>query len=149
MHGMGILRTTIAIEHPARRGLRAALADVIVDCESAFTCAPRPVLEWLGIVPERVLDFVTADGREIVREVGFANVYFDGIASPDLVVFAERGDLTLLGAHALRGLNLRVDAIGWRLVPAGAVPQQSAGQAPHPCSADVTNFLEDLGVGPA
>ena len=40
---MGIFRTTIAIEHPARRGVFAELADVMVDTGSEYTwrCVER------------------------------------------------------------------------------------------------------------
>ena len=119
---MGILRTSISIEHPARRGTMIELSDVIVDTGSEYTWLPRPVVESLGLRPERVVDFVTADGRQIERGVGFANVYVEGTSTPDIVVFAERGDLVLLGAHALEGLNLRVDVLGRRLVHGGPVP---------------------------
>ena len=122
LDAMGILRTSISIEHPARRGTMIELSDVIVDTGSEYTWIPRPVLESLGLAPERVVDFVTADGRQIERGVGFANVYVARTATSDIVVFAERGDLVLLGAHTLGGLNLRVDVIGRRLVYGGPVP---------------------------
>ena len=41
-------------------------------------------------------------------------------------VFAEAKDLTLLGAHGLEGLNLRVDLGRKELVPAGPVPAAAA-----------------------
>jgi hypothetical protein len=40
----------------------------------------------------------------------------------DEVVFAQPGDLVLLGARTLEGLNLIVDAVKKRLVAAGPVP---------------------------
>jgi predicted aspartyl protease len=122
LDAMGILRTSISIEHPARRGIVIELSDVIVDTGSEYTWVPRPVLESLGLGPERIVEFVTADGRQIERGVGFANVYVDRTSTPDIVVFAERGDLVLLGAHALDGLNLRMDVVARRLVHGGPVP---------------------------
>jgi hypothetical protein len=41
-------------------------------------------------------------------------------------VFARPGDLVLLGAHGLEGLNLRVDLGRKELVPAGPVPAAAA-----------------------
>jgi hypothetical protein len=38
------------------------------------------------------------------------------------VVFGEPGDLALLGARTLEGLNVRVDALRKKLVVAGPVP---------------------------
>jgi|SRR5687767_6578173 predicted aspartyl protease len=137
---MGILRTAIAIEHPARRGIIVELSDVIVDTGSEYTWVPQPVLESIGLAPERVVDFVTSDGRQIERGVGFANIYVAGTSTPDLIVFAARGDLVLLGARTLDGLNLRVDLVRRTLVHGGPVPAAAAplpGDAreplhPHP-----------------
>lgn len=122
LDAMGILRTAIAIEHPGRRGTLLELSDVIIDTGSEYAWVPGPVLESLGLTPERIVEFVTTDGRQIERGVGFANIYAEGTSTPDIVVFAERGDLVLLGAHTLGGLNLRVDVIGRRLVHGGPVP---------------------------
>jgi hypothetical protein len=44
-----------------------------------------------------------------------------GSEAPDLVVFAEAGDLSLLGAHSLEGLNLKIDPVRKDLVAAGPV----------------------------
>jgi predicted aspartyl protease len=118
---MGVLRTSISIEHPGRRGTLLELSDVIIDTGSEYTWVPRPVLEMLGLSPERVVEFVTTDGRQIERGVGFANIYAEGTSTADVVVFAERGDLILLGAHTLDGLNLRIDLATRRLVHGGPV----------------------------
>jgi predicted aspartyl protease len=151
---MGILRTAIAIEHPARRGTRIELSDVIVDTGSEYTWVPRPVLESIGLAPERVVDFVTTDGRQIERGIGFANIYAEGTSTADLVVFAERGDLVLLGAHTLDGLNLRIDVVGRRLVHGGPVPAAAAQltsdarEPPQPHVTRVPYLREHLGVAP-
>jgi predicted aspartyl protease len=152
---MGILRTTISIEHPARRGTMVELSDVMVDTGSEYTWVPRPVLESLGLAPERVVDFVTTDGRQIERGVGFANIYAEGTSTPDIIVFAERGDLVLLGAHTLEGLNLRIDLVTRRLVHGGPVPAAvvylttDAGQLLHPRATRVPYLREHLSVGSA
>lgn len=152
LDAMGILRTTIAIEHPARRGTVVELSDVIVDTGSEYTWVPQPVLESIGLVPERVVDFVTADGREIERGVGFANLYVAGTSTPDLVVFATRGDLVLLGARSLDGLNLRIDLGSRTLVPGGPVPAAAisltgnARQPLYPGTARLPDLGQHLGV---
>lgn len=56
------------------------------------------------------------------REVGFALIYAAGRSAAAAVVFARVGDMVLLGAHGLEGLNLRVDLGRKELVPAGPVP---------------------------
>ena len=151
LDAMALLRTTIAIEHPARRGTAVELSDVIVDTGSEYTWAPQPVLESIGLVPERIVEFVTTDGRQVERGVGFANIYAGGSSAPDLVVFAARGDLVLLGARTLDGLNVRVDLTTRTLVPGGPVPA-AAGltgdlrQPLHPHPARPPDLGEHLGV---
>jgi predicted aspartyl protease len=48
-------------------------------------------------------------------------VHAGGTETNDEVVFAEEGDVILLGARSLEGLNLRVDARSKRLVDAGPI----------------------------
>ena len=48
-------------------------------------------------------------------------VFTAGRAAPSIVVFADTGDTTLLGAVALESLNLKVDLVRKELVPAGPV----------------------------
>lgn len=64
---------------------------------------------------------MTADGRRVDRDIGYVLVRAAGSEAPDLVVFGEPGDMTLLGAHSLEGLNLKIDPIRKELVPAGPV----------------------------
>lgn len=68
----------------------------------------------------------TADGRILEREVGFAILYAGGRSAAAAVVFAREGDMVLLGAHGLEGLNLRVDRARKELIPAGPVPAAGA-----------------------
>jgi hypothetical protein len=48
------------------------------------------------------------------------------------VVFAEPGDLLLLGARTLEGLNLTVDSRLKKLVAAGPLPAAAAHALPIP-----------------
>lgn len=121
MSDMGTFRTSIAVENPARRGALRPVTDVLVDTGSELTWIPRHILEELGILPERRYKFVLADGRVLEREVGYAIVHVEGAATADDLVFAEPGDLVLLGARSLEGLNLRIDPRSRRLVGAGPI----------------------------
>ena len=123
---MGIFRTTIEVAHLALPDERRHIAGVMVDTGSEYNWIPRQLLEELSIAPQRIDRFQTADGRLLEREVGFAMLYAGGRAAPSVVVFAERGDLVLLGAHGLEGLNVRVDLLQKALVPAGPVPAAAA-----------------------
>jgi len=118
---MGLFRTTIEIQNLNRLGAARSLPDTLVDTGSEYTWIPRDVLEGLGIVVERKQGFVVADGRRIDRDIGYALIRAGGSEAPELVVFAESGDMSLLGAHTLEGLNLKVDPVRKALVPAGPV----------------------------
>ena len=109
MADVGTFRTTIAIENPLSRGQRRELPDTLVDTGAELTWAPTAVLESLGIARQKRLGFRTADGRAVFRDIGYAIVHAGGTETVDEVVFAEPGDMILLGARSLEGLNLRVD----------------------------------------
>jgi len=121
MSDMGTLHTTVSVEHPGRRGVLRVLNDVLVDTGSELTWLPRAILEELAIPRERSYRFRLADGRILERDVGFAIVHVQSIATADDVVFAEADDLVLLGARSLEGLNLRIDPREKRLVGAGPI----------------------------
>ena len=123
---MGIFRTTVEVAHLAVPAERRHLTGVMVDAGSEYNWIPRSLLEDLSIGPQRVDRFQTADGRILEREVGFAMLYAAGRSAPSIVVFAQPGDLVLLGAHGLEGLNVRVDLLQKALVPAGPVPAAAA-----------------------
>ena len=129
MDDMGVFRTTIEVQNWELRGPRRALPETMVDTGSEFTWIPRRVLEELDIRAQRKQAFEVADGRHIEREIGYALVRAGGTEAPDLVVFAETGDMTLLGAHSLEGLNLKIDPIRKELVPAGPIITAAAEPA--------------------
>jgi predicted aspartyl protease len=121
MAAMGLFRINIEIENLERRGAAVAIQNALVDTGSEYTWVPRSLLEAAGIVPRREQAFMLADGRRLEREVGYALVRTAGAEAPDLIVFAEPGDLILLGVHSLEGMNLKVDPVRKELVPAGPV----------------------------
>jgi len=121
MDDVGVFRTTIEVQNLDMLGSRKALPETLVDTGSEYTWIPRQVLEELSIRAQRQQAFELADGRRIERDIGYALVRAGGTEAPDLVVFAEAGDMTLLGAHSLEGLNLKIDPIRKELVPAGPV----------------------------
>ena len=83
---------------------------------------PSAVLEELGIHRHRIWHFRQADGTVLERWTGPAYVHVAGLRTTDDVVFGEPGDLVLLGARSLEGLNLRVEPTSKRLVDAGPAP---------------------------
>lgn len=81
------------------------------------------MLEKIGVAREKKdVPFVRANGRQITGNMGFAVIRWGEYFTIDEVVFAQKGDLSLLGARTLEGLNLFVDARQKKLVGAGPVP---------------------------
>ncbi|MCX6842078.1 MAG: aspartyl protease family protein [candidate division WOR-3 bacterium] len=96
---------------------------LLVDTGSEYTWLPEAALERIGVVKEKKdLSFVMANGSIVTRNVGFAIIRVEKYFTIDEVVFAEKGDLILLGARTLEGLNLVVDSSRKRLVAAGPIP---------------------------
>jgi len=123
---MGTFRVGCTIGHIVDRA-RSATLDVLVDTGSEYTWVPEEVLESLGIDREKKdLAFVMANGQQVTRSVGFAIIRVEPYFTVDEVVFAQPGDLLLLGARALEGLNLTVDSRQKKLVAAGPLPAASS-----------------------
>ena len=94
-----------------------------MDTGSEYTWIPAATLEKIEVAREKKdLQFVMANGQVITRNIGFAILRVGGSFTIDEVVFAEPGDLALLGARTLEGLNLTVDSARKRLVDSGPLP---------------------------
>ena len=119
---MGIFRTTVGVASLSDPHRRVDVAHMMVDTRSEYTWIAEERLAQLGVSPVRIDRFETADGRILERHVGFAMLHAAGRSAPSVVVFAQPGDMVLLGAHGLEGLNLRIDLGRKELVPAGPVP---------------------------
>jgi predicted aspartyl protease len=120
---MGTFYTKCKIENVSDRSKSVILSKLLVDTGSEFTWAPAKSLEKIGIDREKkdVL-FVMANGQQVTRNVGFAIIRLDKHFTIDEVVFAEKGDLLLLGARSLEEFNLTVDSRRKKLVAAGPLP---------------------------
>ena len=96
---------------------------MLVDTSSEYTWVPAQTLEKIGVNREKKdLEFIMANGQRITRSVGFAIIKLDKYFTVDEVVFAEKGDLLLLGARTLEGLSLSVDPRQKKLVASGPLP---------------------------
>ena len=124
---MGTIHTKSTIANPADRARSAIVPKLLVDTGSELSWVAASTLERLGIAREKKdVAFVLANGQHITRSVGFAIVRVDEHFTIDEIVFAEAGDLQLLGARTLEGLNLTIDPARRRLVAAGPVPAATA-----------------------
>ena len=128
---MGTFYTKCKVENPIDRTHSAVIPKILVDTGSEYTWVAERTLERIGIRREKKdVGFVLANGQQVTRSVGFAIIRLDKFFTIDEVVFAEPGDLLLLGARTLEGLNLTIDPGRKRLVAAGPVPAASP-TSPH------------------
>jgi predicted aspartyl protease len=119
---MGTFSVRCKVENVVDRSKSAVLTRMLVDSGSEYTWVPGTTLDRLGISREKKdVAFLMANGQTVTRSVGFAIIRFDKYFTVDEIVFAEKGDLLLLGARTLEGLNLTVDAREKKLVAAGPV----------------------------
>jgi len=123
---MGTFRVDIEVENPARPGERRTLTGVLVDTAAELSWVPTDVLESLGVEPNNRWRFRQADGTILERWTGTVVTRVAGRRVGDEVVFARPGDMTLLGARTLEGLNFRVEPVSKRLVDAGPAPAAAA-----------------------
>ena len=120
---MGTFSVGCRVENSVDRTRRVAISRMLVDTGSEYTSVPATMLEKIGIAREKKdIEFVMANGQRVTRSVGFAIIRVEKSFTIDEVVFAEKGDLLLLGARSLEGLNLAVDPRRKKLVAAGPVP---------------------------
>jgi predicted aspartyl protease len=105
------------------RSRSVVISKLLVDSGSEYTWVSERSLERIGISREKKdVAFILANGQEVTRSVGFAIIRLDKFFTIDEVVFAEPGDLLLIGARTLDGLNLTVEPTRRRLVVAGPLP---------------------------
>jgi predicted aspartyl protease len=119
---VGTFRVDVEIENPARPGARRSLTSVLVDTGAELSWVPADVLESLGVERNNKWQFRQADGTILERWTGIVVIGVGGRRTGDDVVFGEPGDLVLLGARTLEGLNVRVEPATNRLIDAGPAP---------------------------
>jgi predicted aspartyl protease len=102
--------------NPKREEIRSVPVRVLVDTGSELSWLPIEVLVSTGIQPRRKRLFRMADGPTMDRDVGFCILESEGFVTNDEVVFAQPGDLHLLGVRTLEGFGVTVDPLAHRLV---------------------------------
>ena len=120
---MGTFHIGCKVENHTRRDRSVVIPKMLVDTGSEYTWIPTSRLNSIGVAREKKdIRFVMANGQLITRSVGFAVLRVGKLFTIDEVVFAEPGDLILLGARTLEGLNLMVDSSKKKLVASGPLP---------------------------
>jgi len=126
---LGTFYVRCRVENHVDRSKAVIVPKLLVDTGSDYTWIPSNLLEKIGIEREKEdLSFMMANGQSITRSVGFAIIRLDKYFTTDEVVFAERGDILLLGARTLEGLNLTVDPKRKKLIAAGPLLAARSGK---------------------
>jgi predicted aspartyl protease len=119
---MGTFYVGCKVENHKDQKRAAVIPKLLVDTGSEFTWVPGEILDRIGIEPvKKDLHIQMANGQIITRSVGYGVLRVDKFETIDEVVFAQKGDLALLGWRAMEGMNVHVDARRKRLVAAGPV----------------------------
>ena len=119
---MGTFYTNCRVENQVDRKRSAEVPKLLVDTGAEFTWINAETLRRIGVKREKKdYTFVIANGQQITRAVGFAIIHVGEALTTDEVIFGETGDLQILGARSLEGMNLRVDARAKKLVAGGPI----------------------------
>ncbi len=119
---MGTFYVDCKVENHRDQKRSALIPNLLVDTGSEFTWLPADTLERVGVQPvKKDLQVQIASGQIITRTVGYAILRVENYETIDEVVFAQKGDLMLLGSRAMEGMNVHVDARRKRLVAAGPI----------------------------
>lgn len=113
---MSIFRTNLVAVNPRDSDRITPPLEVLVDTGSELSWLPAESLRDAGIIPVRNRVFQTATKQRIERPIGYAILRCDGFETNDEVVFAEPGDMNLLGVRTLEGFGVMVDAIAHKFV---------------------------------
>ena len=123
---MGLFYVGCKVVNP-KTAKSVVVSRLMVDTGEEATWISAVLLAKAGIEPaKKDLQFQMANGQIITRSVGYAVLKVDRAETVDEVVFAQTGDLQLLGARALEGLNLTIDSRRKKLVAAGPIVAATA-----------------------
>ncbi len=120
---MGTFYTKCIIENHINRKKSVSIPKMLVDTGSEYTWISSETLHKIDVTREKKdLVFIMANGQKITRNIGFVVIKIEEFFTIDEVVFGEEGDMLLLGARTLEGLNLMVDSRLKKFVAAGPLP---------------------------
>lgn len=128
---MSMFKVNVMARNPKREELTTPPVEALVDTGSELTWLPADVLRSVGITPRRKRVFATATQQKVEREVGYAILSAEGFETNDEVVFAEPGDMSLLGVRTLEGFGVMVDNIAHRFVATTTLVAAAELKAPH------------------
>ena len=113
---MSAFKVSVVARNTKDETLVSPPVEALVDTGSELTWLPKDVLNAIRIKPQRKRSFSTATQHVVTRETGYAIVAAEGFETVDEVVFAEPGDVALLGVRTIEGFGVMVDNIAHRFV---------------------------------
>ena len=113
--GSQLGRVEVEVEIVNPRNGRSINVRLLVDTGSTLTWIRKEKLLEVGIERRRRIKIRSIDGREVERDIGFAEIRYEGHEAPIIVVFAEKEDAEVLGLTALESLGYEVNPISGRL----------------------------------
>jgi len=120
---MGTFCVSCRVENHVHRALSAEVPKILVDTGSECTWISAETLRRLRVkIEKKDMEFVMANGKTLTRSLGFVVIRIAEHLTIDEVVFGQEGDLEILGARTLEGLNLVVDPRRKKLVAGGPIP---------------------------
>jgi len=115
---MGVFYVDCEVEN-IRTGATAMVDKLLVDTGAEFTWLPADTLRELATeIAKKDQQFVMANGQVVTRSTGYVILRAVGFETVDEVVFAQPGDLSLLGSRTLEGFGATIDARAKKLVAA-------------------------------
>ena len=119
--GMSLFKVSVVARNTKDEGLATAPLEALVDSGSELTWLPRDALLGIRVIPLRKRSLLTTRQQRVSRETGYAILSAQGFETVDEVVFAEPGDMTLLGVRTLEGFGVLVDDVAHRFVATGTI----------------------------
>ena len=111
-----MFKVNVVARNTKDESLASPPVQALVDSGSELTWLPRDLLVGIQVTPGRRRSFSTATQQFVARETGYAILAAEGFETVDEVVFAEPGDMTLLGVRTLEGFGVMVDNVAHRFV---------------------------------
>ena len=119
---LGTFYASCRVENHVDQEKSAEVPKLLVDSGVEFTRINAETLKNIGVKREKKdYTFVMANGQHTTRAVGFAIIRVGDAVTIDEVIFGEPGDLQILSARSLEGMNLRVDSRAKKLVAGGPI----------------------------
>ena len=111
---MGLFNVPIGVGEP--EGERFQLVEALVDTGATFTILPSPILDSLGVEPQRSGSFELADGSFRDYPIGETILRVEGEEVYSVVVFGDEDIHPILGAYTLERIGLAADPARQRLI---------------------------------